>query len=154
MNYIEWKTLNFSQLSTRQLYQMLQLRIAVFVVEQSCFYQDLDGKDHNDDTIHVLGYRGDNLVAYARLLAPDVSYPNMSSIGRVIVSEAGRGQGLGDQLIEQCLIKGEHDWPDRDIKISAQQHLQSYYQKHGFITVSEMYLEDDIPHVAMCRAAN
>lgn len=150
MQDIQWQTLTFSQLSTAQLYQMLQLRIEVFVVEQTCYYQDLDGKDTQAETQHVMGFRDGQLIAYARILAPDVSYPGKASIGRVIVAESARGINLGDRLIEQCLACCRHNWPNIDIKISAQQHLQSYYQKHGFVTVSEMYLEDDIPHVAMC----
>lgn len=151
MNAIDWQVSTFSQLSTAQLYQMLQLRIEVFVVEQTCYYQDLDGKDNHPQTLHVIGYRDGDIVAYARVLAPDISYPDKTSIGRVIVSESARGLKLGDCLIEHCVKHCLAQWPNHDIKISAQQHLQGYYQKHGFETVSSMYLEDDIPHVAMCR---
>jgi len=150
MNNIQWKTITFNQLSTIELYRLIQLRVAVFVVEQTCFYQELDDKDHDKETQHVLGYRDQELVAYARLLAPDVSYPDQVSIGRVIVSTSARGIKLGDRLMEQCLTQCAKHWPGRAIKISAQQHLQRYYNRHGFVTASEMYLEDDIPHVAMC----
>ncbi len=151
MHNIQWQSLTFSQLSTTQLYQLLQLRVEVFVVEQTCYYQDLDGKDTHAETQHVMGVRDGELIAYARILAPDVSYPSQVSIGRVIVAKSARGIKLGDGLIEQCLVCCQNNWPSIGIKISAQQHLQSYYQKHGFVTVSAMYLEDDIPHVAMCR---
>jgi len=150
MNEIQWHALGFSQLSTAQLYQIIQLRIEVFVVEQTCYYQDLDGKDTLPTTLHLVAMRGDELVAYARILAPGVSYPDFSSIGRVIVSQSARGIKLGDQLMTRAITLTEQCWSNHEVKISAQQHLQGYYQKHGFYTISPMYLEDDIPHVAMC----
>jgi len=150
MQDIQWQVLTFEQLSTAQLYQLLQLRIEVFVVEQTCFYQDLDGKDKQEGTGHVMGYCDGELVAYSRVLAPGVSYAGKASIGRVIVLESARGLKLGDRLIERSLQYCLSNWPDVDIQISAQEHLQGYYQKHGFVTVSKMYFEDDIPHVAMC----
>lgn len=153
MNEINWHAQRFDQLTTKQLYQIMQLRVEVFVVEQTCYYQDLDGNDLLDDTMHVMAYRDGNIIAYARVLAPNVSYPDLASIGRVIIAKEARGIKLGDELIRQSLIQCDKYWPGIGIKISAQQHLQSYYGKHGFETVSSMYLEDDIPHVAMCRTS-
>ena len=143
--------MTFQQLTTIELYRLLQLRVEVFVVEQSCYYQELDGKDCEERTRHLLGYREQELVAYARLLAPGVSYPEFASIGRVIVAPQARGSRLGNQLMERAIAVCETCWPQQPIKISAQQHLQSFYQRHQFKTVSEPYLEDDIPHVAMLR---
>ena len=148
---ISWQLATFEQLTTKELYQMLQLRIEIFVVEQTCYYQDLDGKDHHRETQHLMGYRNNELVAYARLLAPGVSYDGLVSIGRVIVAPQGRGMKLGAELMIQAIAGCEKYWPDHNIKLSAQQHLQEFYQRQQFKTVSEMYLEDDIPHVAMVR---
>lgn len=148
---IVWKLVTFEQLTTTELYLLLQLRVEVFVVEQSCFYQDLDGKDREAQTLHLLAYLGSELVAYARLLAPGVSYVDFASIGRVIVAPQARGHQLGNRLMARAVAACEKYWPQRAIKISAQQHLQSFYRRHQFNTVSEPYLEDDIPHVAMLR---
>ena len=153
MSNFLWQAQSFEQLTTRQLYQMLQLRVEVFVVEQTCYYQDLDGKDTLPDTLHLMAYQQDEIVAYARILAPGVSYPDNVSIGRVIVVDSCRGLKIGDELMTRAMSCCQKQWPGVDVKISAQEHLQGYYQKHGFVTVSPMYLEDDIPHVAMCATS-
>ena len=132
MNSIRWQVKTFAQLSTTELYDLLKLRIAVFVVEQTCFYQDLDDKDIVATTLHLMAYKGDELLTYARIVAPGVSYQAQASIGRVIVSEKVRGLKMGHQLMEKAIVLcGEH-WPQHDIKLAAQQHLQKYYQKHNF----------------------
>ncbi|MDA0149515.1 GNAT family N-acetyltransferase [Vibrio sp. LaRot3] len=150
---IEWKTLPFSQLTTTQLYQLLQLRVDVFVVEQTCPYPDLDGKDTLADVHHLLGYQKGRLVAYARLLGKGISYPSVS-IGRVASSMEYRGDGIGHQLLKQAINQCEAIWPKCDIEIGAQQHLREFYIKHGFVQTSDMYLEDDIPHIDMKRVHN
>ncbi len=149
MNSIRWQVKTFAQLSTTELYELLKLRVAVFVVEQSCFYQDLDDKDNVATTLHLMAYKDDELVAYARIVAPGVSYQAQASIGRVIVSNKVRGLKMGHQLMKKSVVLCNDHWPQHDIKLSAQQHLQQYYQHHHFETVSAMYLEDDIPHVSM-----
>ena len=145
---ITWHSIPFSELSTQQLYQLLKLRVDVFVVEQNCPYPELDGKDTLAGVEHLLGYADAELVACARLLPPGTSYDN-TSIGRVATKLSARGDGLGHQLIKEALTRCETLWPSTTIDIGAQQHLENFYANHGFETISEMYLEDDIPHVDM-----
>ena len=153
-----WQCKNFSNLSVEQLYELLKLRVDVFVVEQTCYYPDLDSDknklDRHPKTVHLLGYQKDELVAYLRILPRDESYQDKISIGRVAIAETARGKGLGNELMVEALRLCELNFPNESIKISAQQHLKSYYQQHGFEQVSEMYLEDGIPHIAMERAAD
>lgn len=146
---IEWKTLRFDQLTTTQLYQLLSLRVAVFVVEQTCYYQELDGKDLAPETHHVMGFLNDNLVAYTRVLAPGVSYQDYASIGRVIVDKSCRGLNVGNELMERSVLLTRELWPKSLIKMSAQEPLEHFYNQFGFEKASTMYLEDDIPHIAM-----
>ena len=145
---ITWHSIPFSELSTQQLYQLLKLRVDVFVVEQNCPYPELDGKDTLAGVEHLLGYADEELVACARLLPPGTSYDN-TSIGRVATKQSARGDGLGHQLIKEALTRCEALWPSTTIDIGAQKHLENFYASHGFKTISEMYLEDDIPHVDM-----
>ncbi|MFQ3277965.1 MAG: ElaA protein [Colwellia sp.] len=150
-----WQTKRFEELSLNQLYDVLKLRIDVFVVEQTCFYPDLDGKkdllDRHPQTKHLLGYQAEQLVAYLRILPKGQNYPNHVSIGRVVTAYQARGSGLGHELMTEGLKICQQHFTNEIIKISAQQHLKAYYQKHGFNQVSDMYLEDDIPHIAMIR---
>ncbi|KJY84266.1 GCN5 family acetyltransferase [Vibrio galatheae] len=145
---ITWQIKTFSQLTTLELYQLLKLRVDVFVVEQACPYPELDNKDHQPDVHHLLGYVGDDLVACARLLPKGISYPSVS-IGRVASAQNRRGGGLGHQLLNQALTHCEALWPGESIEIGAQEHLAGFYQQHGFVQTSAMYLEDDIPHIDM-----
>ena len=150
-----WQTKAFTELSLNQLYDVLKLRIDVFVVEQTCFYPDLDGDknllDRHPQTLHLLGYQAEQLVAYLRILPKGQNYANNISIGRVVIDNQARGGGLGHELMTEALSLCQQHYPNEEIKISAQQHLKSYYQKHGFTQISAMYLEDDIPHIAMLR---
>jgi len=129
---------------------MFQLRSEVFVVEQDCVYQDIDGLDPKAN--HLFVYDSENLVAYARLFDPNIFTPGKAVIGRVVVRETYRGMGLGHDLIRFCLEalkKGDKISPP--IKISAQKHLQKFYESHGFISTGKEYLEDGIPHCEMHR---
>jgi ElaA protein len=148
-----WQVKHFNELSLNELYDLLKLRVDVFVVEQTCYYPDLDSDkdqlDRNKETLHLLGYQNNTLVAYLRILAKGQSYDNHISIGRVAIAEQVRGTGLGHELLAKALQLCQRHHPKENIKISAQEHLVFYYQQHGFKQVSEMYLEDDIPHVAM-----
>lgn len=150
-----WQVKNFNELSIDQLYDLLKLRIDIFVVEQTCYYPDLDSNkdqlDRHKDTLHLLGYQGDTLVAYLRILAQGQSYDNYISIGRVAITKQARGTGLGHELMTVAFDLCQQHFPKQNIKISAQEHLINYYQHHGFEQVSQMYLEDDIPHVGMVK---
>ncbi|MEZ8825499.1 GNAT family N-acetyltransferase [Vibrio amylolyticus] len=148
MSHIQWLCLPFNQLTTLQLYQLLKLRVDVFVVEQNCPYPELDNKDIQDDVYHLLGYSKQDLVACARLLPAGISYSEVS-IGRIATSEMARGNGLGNNLLSEALIQTQSLWPDQSITIGAQEHLFRFYQAHGFEQISEMYLEDGIPHIDM-----
>lgn len=145
---MKWLCLKFSELSTIQLYQLLKLRVDVFVVEQNCAYPELDDKDHHSEVYHLLGYQDNHLVACARLLAPGISYPQVS-LGRIATSQAHRKQGLGKQLLSTALQQCEVYWPQSDIQIGAQVYLIHFYQSFGFKRHSPDYLEDDIAHLDM-----
>lgn len=145
---IEWICKHHSDLGKEQLYALLQLRTAVFVVEQRCAYQEVDGQDLSGDTLHLMGWQDDKLVAYLRLLDPQ-SQGGDVVIGRVVTAADARGDGLGHQLLLKGLECAEHCWPGTPVYLSAQAHLQGYYAKHGFAAVGEEYLEDDIPHIGM-----
>jgi ElaA protein len=151
----QWQTKKFDELSIHQLYDLLKLRVDVFVVEQTCYYPDLDSDknqlDRHQDTLHLLGYQDDILVAYLRILAKGQSYDNYISIGRVATASHARDSGLGHTLMQEGLKACHQYFASQDIKISAQEHLIKFYKQHGFEQVSVMYLEDDIPHVAMLK---
>ena len=137
----------FSELNTTELYNLLQLRAAVFVVEQDCVYQDLDGKDKK--SWHVMGYESDELVAYTRIFAPG-DYFEKASIGRVVVSPNHRGKSYGRNIMKASInivedLFGTH----QSICISAQFYLLRFYNELGFHQVGETYLEDGIPHIKM-----
>jgi ElaA protein len=144
-----WQIKTFSQLTKKQLYDLLKLRINVFVVEQQCAYGDLDDKDHDDDVLHVFNYDGDKIVSYLRILPLGIKYQDAVSIGRVIVAQAYRHKGLGHTLINQGIKLCQQIFPNTNIKISAQTYLIDFYQKHDFICQGERYLEDGIPHIDM-----
>ncbi|WP_285419219.1 GNAT family N-acetyltransferase [Pseudomonas sp. efr-133-TYG-5] len=148
---IEWVCKHHSDLGKEQLYAILKLRSEVFVVEQRCAYLDPDGQDLDGDTCHLMGWDGDQLVAYLRLLDPQ-SQGGDVVIGRVLTAPAGRGKGLGHAMMEQALKQAEKHWPQVPIYLSAQAHLQGYYGRYGFVVAGEEYLEDDIPHIGMRRS--
>lgn len=148
---ISWKALRGSSLSARQLHDILALRIAVFVVEQACPFQDIDGQDLPESTLHIAGYSNEKLVAYARVLHVDDS-PDAAKITRVIVDDTFRGQRLGVRLIEKTMSLIHDNEPGKAIKLSAQSHLVKFYVGFGFKTVSGEYLDDGIPHQDMLYA--
>ncbi|MNZ46759.1 putative acyltransferase [compost metagenome] len=148
---VDWVCKHHSDLGKEQLYAILQLRTQVFVVEQKCAYQEVDGQDLESDTCHLMAWDGDRLVAYLRLLDP-TSQGGDVVIGRVVIAADARGQGLGHELMEQALKQAGKLWPDTPIYLSAQAHLQDYYGRYGFVVVGVEYLEDDIPHIGMRRS--
>ncbi|RBH53424.1 MULTISPECIES: GNAT family N-acetyltransferase [Pseudomonas] len=147
----DWLCKHHGDLSKEQLYSILQLRTEVFVVEQKCPYQEVDGRDLEGDTCHLMGWRDDRLVAYLRLLDPE-SQGGDVVIGRVVIAPEARGQGLGHELMAQALKQAGKLWPQVPIYLSAQAHLQNYYGSYGFEVVGEVYLEDDIPHIGMRKS--
>ncbi|MDW6002814.1 GNAT family N-acetyltransferase [Vibrio mangrovi] len=147
---ITWQLLPFSELTTTQLYQLLKLRVDVFVVEQTCPYPELDDKDHMSGVHHLLGYRNGKLLACARLIPPGISYSGCS-IGRVATHMCIRGEGAGHQLLTHAIERCSNLWPDTPIEIGAQEQLKTFYNQHGFVQTSEPYLEDGISHIDMKR---
>jgi len=141
-----FKCKSFDELSTRELYAILQLRMEVFTIEQQCAYQDCDDRDQL--AFHLLGMQDNQLVAYSRLLPKGVSYPEYCSIGRVLTKSTVRGQGVGKRLVSKSidLCKELFNEP---IKIGAQSYLESFYQSFGFQSTQHHYLEDEIPHLSM-----
>jgi len=144
---VEWRITPFHQLSPKELYHILQLRSEVFVVEQNCVYLDADGKDEH--ALHLYGLLDHTLVAYARLLPQGISYDNYCSIGRVVSNPNFRQHGFGKALMQQAIAACATYFSNTPIKIGAQQYLQHFYESFGFVVVSDMYLEDGIPHITM-----
>ena len=140
----------FQELSLEELYAIMALRQAVFIVEQDCPYQDADGKDQA--SWHLMGYENEELVAYTRLVPVGVSYEKYPSIGRVITAEKVRGTKIGVELMEKSIQQCEELFGKIPIKIGAQCYLLKFYNSLGFESVGESYLEDGIPHVSMVRA--
>ncbi len=145
---LTYKVKTFRDLGLDELYSIMKLRQEVFVVEQDCPYLDADDKDQAG--LHLLGWDRDRtLHAYARVLAPGVSYEQHSSIGRVVTSAKVRGTGIGKILMAKAIEYTHTEYPRAQIKISAQTYAQGFYQALGFLPVGEEYLEDNIPHIAM-----
>jgi ElaA protein len=144
MMFFEFK--KFSDLSLNELYDILRLRSEIFVVEQTCVYNDLDGLDKV--AVHQFMRKDGEIVAYSRLLKPGTRFPEYS-IGRVVVKQSERGTGLGQEMMEEAKRHIVKEWGAKKIKISAQSYLQRFYESLGFEIVTEMYLEDGIPHHGM-----
>ena len=145
---LKTETKTFSELTTNELYDLLQLRSEVFVVEQNCVYQDVDGKD--EKALHILGYSDTKLVAYARAFKPGL-YFNEASIGRVVVKANDRQFKHGYTIMEAAIKAIQDYYNETTVKISAQTYLTKFYNNLGFKIVGEEYLEDDIPHIAMIK---
>lgn len=145
---LHWILKKFGDLSPYQLYAALQLRNAVFVVEQTCVFQDADDKDQ--DSYHLLGFSDNKLVAYTRLVPPGVIYKE-ASIGRVITAQAVRRSGAGKELMKQSIDNCQQLFGEGAIKIGAQLYLKKFYESFGFVQISDVYLEDGIEHIYMLR---
>ena len=143
---ITFYTKVFETLTCTELYEFLQLRSEIFVVEQNCPYQDLDNVDLY--CTHVMGYYENKLIAYGRIVPPKVKYSD-ASLGRIVVKKEYRKHKLGKKLIEFILSELKMKFPNEKIRISAQSYLLDFYKDFGFIQVSEEYLEDAIPHCEM-----
>lgn len=151
---LQWRALPFDALTTSDLYRLLQLRAEVFVVEQNCAFQDVDGLDQQ--AVHLMGEvsgttGAPHLLAYSRLLPAGTAFSE-ASIGRVVTSPVARGSGLGHTLLRQSIDTLHRLWNLQPIRIGAQAHLQSYYRQCGFEPQGDLYLEDGIEHIEMLRA--
>ena len=138
----------FHQLTTKELYDLLQLRSEVFVVEQDCVYQDIDGKD--EKALHILGTKNDELIAYSRCFKPG-DYFKEATIGRVVVKKSQRKFKYGNEIMSSSIEAIKHHYNTTVIKLSAQCYLDKFYINMGFKHIGEEYLEDGIPHIAMIK---
>ena len=145
---ISWTIKRFEELNLDELYDILQLRNEVFIVEQNCVYKDIDGKDQ--PAWHLMAKENDKLVAYTRILPPGVSYSD-PAIGRVVTSSSKRRSGLGRELMKRSIEACEKLFGKISISLSAQVYLQNFYESLGFIVAGEEYLDDGIPHIKMSR---
>ena len=154
---LTWRFAPFDELSPREAHDIFQLRVDVFVMEQNCPFQDIDGADL--DAWHLLGFspsllgegRGEGqLIAYARLIPAGIKFAE-PSIGRVITRQSVRGTGLGRELMQEALARSDALWPGQAVRIGAQHRLEKFYQSLGFTTASDVYIEDGIPHIEMLR---
>lgn len=133
----------FENLTSKQVEDAFRLRQQVFIIEQDCFYEDIDG--HDDRACHLFFYEGNTLAAYLRLFRRGVKYDNEASLGRIVVAPVYRGTGLGPKLIKKGIELCEGD----AIRIEAQAALKEYYNKLGFREEGEIYSVDDIDHLQM-----
>jgi len=147
---LTWIYKPFNELTTLELYAILQLRNEVFVVEQNCVYPDIDYKDLK--SFHLMAFEGDVLVAYSRILPSGVSFEE-ASIGRVITKSSHRGKGIGITLLEKSIEACSATFGSLSIKIGAQLYLKKFYESFGFAQTSDVYLEDGIEHIDMLLEA-
>ena len=145
---IRWTLQEFSELTNSDLYELLKLRSAIFVVEQNCVFPDMDDKDYS--SYHLCGWDNDKLVAYTRLLPPGLAYENCS-IGRVVTAASVRRQGVGRLLMKKSIEECQQLFSSRDIEIGAQLYLEQFYGSFQFKREGEVYLEDGIDHIHMRR---
>ena len=154
MNNIQWNVKTFHELTVEQLFDVFKLRVDVFVVEQHCAYQEIEEYDRHPETRHLSGHNAlGELLAYARILSPGLRYSEVN-LGRFVVRVDSRRQGIGHQMLQTALQEVSRCWPGYAIKISAQDYLQEFYEQNGFVRLSEVYLEDGIPHVEMLKESS
>ena len=147
---LQWRFASFDQLTPREVHDLYQARVAVFVVEQKCPFQDVDGVD--PACWHLLGRAEGSLLAYCRLVPPGLKFAE-PSIGRVLTTGAARRTGAGRELMHEAVKRAKALWPGTDIRIGAQRYLDRFYGEFGFVQCSEPYDEDGIAHIEMLRAA-
>ncbi|UJH69092.1 GNAT family N-acetyltransferase [Allomuricauda sp. SCSIO 65647] len=143
---MEFYVRTFDELTKDELYRILQLRAEVFVVEQECAYQDVDGKDQK--ALHVLCQESGKLQAYTRIFKPG-DYFEKASIGRVVVDRSSRDKGLGQKIMKKSIDFLVEELSEKEIELSAQTYLLRFYENLGFQSAGDTYLEDGIPHIKM-----
>lgn len=141
---MQYEIKKFEELSNTDLYDIAKIRAEVFVIEQSCFYSDLDGKDK--DSFHLTVRGDEGIVAYLRILEKS---NKEISFGRVLVAESFRKQGYAKKIVDGAIEFIAKTWEERSIVIEAQTYLQKFYESFGFKAFSEEFLEDGIPHIWM-----
>ncbi len=136
----------FDELTGREVYEILKVRSEVFVVEQDCPYNDPDGKDL--ESIHIMIKEDEKIMAYLRVIKAGISYED-PSLGRVLVTKEARGKGLAREIVFHGINYIINNLKGKKITIGAQEYLKDFYKSLGFEGVSDVYLEDDIPHLDM-----
>jgi len=144
---IEWKEQRFSDINTKEFYEIFKFRCEVFVVEQEILYNDFDYKDYK--AIHLSGFINNKLMAYARIFDKGDYYENNPGFGRLAVVKKERGKGIGKELVKRSIEVCKTNFSKQEIKISAQAYLEKFYIELGFERRGEGYMEDGIPHCAM-----
>lgn len=148
---MNWELKRFNELTVEELYKILQLRSEIFVVEQNCPYQDVDNKDER--SYHLFCKEEEKIISYLRVLEKDLSFDEIA-IGRVCVSKDFRGKGIAREIMKKAIRFIEEELHGNTIKIQAQAYLIDFYSSLGFKSISEEYLEDDIPHIDMMYVNN
>jgi len=143
---MDYHAKKFTELTTKEFFEIVKLRIAVFVVEQNCPYQEVD--DADEQAWHTWLQEGSEIVGYTRI----IDKGDTVTFGRVLINPVYRGKKLGNKLLEETLKVIKDNYPERPIIIGAQAHLTDFYGAFGFEEISEVYLEDDIPHVDMRKS--
>ncbi|MDZ3952411.1 GNAT family N-acetyltransferase [Bacillus thuringiensis] len=143
---MDWKYKQFEELTISELYNLLKERTKIFVLEQNCPYLDIDGKD--PFSYHIFKENEGEIIAYARVVPSGILHQEVS-IGRVFVKKEYRGQGIAEELLKKVLQYIHHELREVMVKIQAQEYLKKFYSSLGFQTISEVYLEDNIPHIDM-----
>ena len=144
MPVVKFEVKKFNEIDSKTLHNIFLLRAEVFIVEQECIYQDIDGKD--PESIHIIGKKKQEIVAYSRIMNLKNDF---SSIGRVLVKKDSREKGLGKKLMKKSIEEAIKEYRKRKIKISAQEYLRKFYTDLGFKHTGKSYLEDGIPHIEM-----
>ena len=142
---------DFDSISKEELYDVLSLRQKVFIIEQDCFYEDLDYSDQ--DANHLLLYKDNKLIGYSRAFSPGIKY-DAASIGRIVIDLEYRGKGYGKSITQESIQFLNSNFPESDITISAQYRLIDFYEDQGFKREGSVYLEDDIEHIKMILKVN
>ncbi|ALS36427.1 ElaA protein [Enterococcus rotai] len=143
---MDYHAKKFTELTTKEFFEIVKLRIAVFVVEQNCPYQEVD--DADEQAWHTWLQEGSEIVGYTRI----IDKGDTVTFGRVLINPVYRGKKLGNKLLEETLKVIKDNYPERPIIIGAQAHLTDFYGAFGFEEISEVYLEDNIPHVDMRKS--
>ncbi len=145
--HLDWQFKPYKELTLNEFHDLISLRLKTFVVEQNCSYLDLDGKDKKCYHLLLRDGKGD-VIGTARILHPGVAYPEVA-IGRVVIIDEYRGKGIGHEMMERCVKFINEEFGVSPIRISAQKHLEKFYNDCGFVSTGKEYLEDEIPHVEM-----
>ncbi|MUV38460.1 UPF0039 protein [Lentibacillus sp. JNUCC-1] len=143
---MEWHLKTFEELTTSELYKIMKARTDVFVVEQTCPYPELD--DYDQPALHLYSEENGRIAVYVRLLPSNSRYAE-ASIGRVLVTQPFRGKGYARSIMNKAITYITSEWQEQTIKLQAQKYLQGFYESLGFEQISDVYIEDDIPHIDM-----